>query len=332
MRNLALLAVAGDQVGDVVADHPAEPSALVALVGEVVADVGGGGDADFYVLRVAARFCSCVVDVAHGPLQNHGVRQLENEAVGLAPYGAQRLGAVARHPHVESAVPDPRDTDLRAVVVHLAAFGKLLDYVHRFFDLGEFSRLPAEDPLGGVAAPDAADRAISEHVVQGGEGRGRYGGVAGGRVRDEGADDHPLCRGEDLGVDDVGLLPEDVRVEGPGVGEAESLGPPGQLDDAPGWRVGLQGYAEVHVASLNPYLNPRPQWPRQGLCRPRQGRTVASTESSRPDFSVSASPQPCRRAARISCRYTTRRRRTWRRARLSASRLRPAPDPRTEAG
>ena len=42
----AVVAVAGDDVGHVVADHAAEPAALVALVGEVVADVGRGGDAD----------------------------------------------------------------------------------------------------------------------------------------------------------------------------------------------------------------------------------------------------------------------------------------------
>src|SRR5215210_8525054 len=126
-RDLAVVAVAGDEVGDVVADHAPEPPALVALVGEVVADVGGGGDADFYVLGVAARFGGGVVDVLHRPLQDHGVSELEDEAVGLAPYGAQRLGTVTRHPHVEPAVPNPRDADLRAVVVYLPSLGELLD-------------------------------------------------------------------------------------------------------------------------------------------------------------------------------------------------------------
>src|SRR5918998_2422604 len=53
VRNVAVLSVAGDEVGDVVAYHPPEPPALVALVGEVVADVGGGGDADLNLLWVA---------------------------------------------------------------------------------------------------------------------------------------------------------------------------------------------------------------------------------------------------------------------------------------
>src|SRR5215207_2082446 len=138
VRDLTVVAVAGNQVGDVVADHAAEPPALVALVGQVIAYVGGGGDADLYVPGVAARFRGGVVNVAHGPLQDHGVRQLEDEAVGLAPDRAERLGAVARHPHVQLPVPDPRDADLRAVVVYLSTFGELLDDVHRFLDLGEF--------------------------------------------------------------------------------------------------------------------------------------------------------------------------------------------------
>ena len=45
-RHVGGVAVAADDVGDVVADHPAEPPALVAQVGEVVADVGRRGDAD----------------------------------------------------------------------------------------------------------------------------------------------------------------------------------------------------------------------------------------------------------------------------------------------
>ena len=44
-----------DQVGDVVADHAAEPAALLAGVAlEVVADVRGRGDADGDGVRVAA--------------------------------------------------------------------------------------------------------------------------------------------------------------------------------------------------------------------------------------------------------------------------------------
>ena len=208
-----------------VADHAPEPPALVALVVEVFADVGRGGDADFYVLRVAAGFFGRVVDVLHGPLQDHRVRELQDEAVGLASDEVERLRAVARHPHVELAVLDPGYADPVAVrCLYLPSFGQLFYDVHRLFELGELGRFLAHDPLGRVTPPDAADGAVAEHLVEGGEQRGRYRWVTGRRVGDHRADGDALGGGEHLGVDDVGLLPEDVRVEGPGVGEAESLG------------------------------------------------------------------------------------------------------------
>src|SRR5215212_10604055 len=95
VRHLAVFAVAGDEVGHVVAYHPTEPAALVALVGEVFADVGGGGDADRHVPRVAARFSGRVVDVLHGPLQDHRVSELQNETVSPAPDEVECSGAVA---------------------------------------------------------------------------------------------------------------------------------------------------------------------------------------------------------------------------------------------
>src|SRR3712207_5843615 len=171
-RNLPALAVAGYEVGDVVTHHPAEPPALVALMREVVSDVGGGGYADLDVLGVPARLCCCVVDVLHGPLQDHGVRELEDEAVGLAPDEVKGRRAVAGHPDVELAILYPRDADLvAACALYLPPFGQLLDDVHRLLDPGQRRRLLAEYPLCRVAAADAADRAVSEHVVEGGEER-----------------------------------------------------------------------------------------------------------------------------------------------------------------
>src|SRR5215210_7214378 len=133
VRHLAIYAVAGNEVGHVVTDHAPEPAALVALVGEVIADVGRGCDADLYALRVAACVFRRVVDVFHGPVQDHGVSELQDETVGPAPYEAQGPGAVAGHPHVELPFADPGDTDLDAGVVDLAPLGKLLYDVHGLF-------------------------------------------------------------------------------------------------------------------------------------------------------------------------------------------------------
>src|SRR5215213_4230028 len=250
MRHLAVLAVAGHEVCHVVADHATEPAALVALVGEVIADVCRGGDADLDAFRVATGFYGRVVDVFHGPIQDQGVSELQDETIGLAPYETQGPGAVAGHPHVELSFADPEDTDLDAGVVDLASLGQLLYDVHSLFELPERRRLAAEDPHHGISASYPTDRAVAEHVVEGSEGRGRHRRVAADRVGDEGADHDPLRRGEHLRMYHVGLLPEDVRVEGPSVPEAEVLGPPGKFDDpARGW-VRLQRDAEVHTILL----------------------------------------------------------------------------------
>src|SRR5215210_5348455 len=210
VRHLTIFAVAGDEVGHVVADHPTEPAALVALVGEVVSYIGRGGDADPHVSRVASRFSGRVVDVSHGPLQDHGVSELQDETVGPAPDQAQSPGAVAGHPDVELAFADPGNTNLDAGVVDPASLGQLLYDVHGLLELAERRRPAPQDPHHGVSASDAADGAVAEHLVQGGEGRGRHRRVAAYGVGDEGADHDPLRRGEHLRVDDVGLLPEDV--------------------------------------------------------------------------------------------------------------------------
>ena len=49
-----VLAVAVHEIGDVVAHHAAEPPDLIALVCDVVADIGGSGHADVEVVGVAA--------------------------------------------------------------------------------------------------------------------------------------------------------------------------------------------------------------------------------------------------------------------------------------
>src|SRR5918994_1416003 len=130
VRDVAVFAVAGDEVGYVVADHAAEPATLVALVGGVFADVGRGGDADLYAFRVAACVFRRVMDMFHGPLQDHGVSELQDETVGLAPDEAQGPGTVAGHPHVELPVAYPGDPDLDAGVVDLVSLRQLLYDVH----------------------------------------------------------------------------------------------------------------------------------------------------------------------------------------------------------
>ncbi len=95
----------------VVAHHATEPPNLIALVGQVVADVGRRGDADLIVLGALVRGKHCLVRGSDGPFNDEGVSQLHDEAVGLATREFEGLGSVGRHPHVELAALHPGNLD-----------------------------------------------------------------------------------------------------------------------------------------------------------------------------------------------------------------------------
>ena len=118
-RHPAAVAVALDEVGDVVADHAAEPAALVALVGEVVADVRGGGDE--HLESAGSRPAGG--RLVHRPSAHRDdqrVGELQDEPVRAAPDAFERPRAVARHP-TRAGRPThgmtglPRRLDLAAV-------------------------------------------------------------------------------------------------------------------------------------------------------------------------------------------------------------------------
>ena len=141
------------------------------------------------------------------------------------PVTRERLRPVAGHPDVELAVAHPRDPHLarRRRRSRRPSASSRMTWIAASVSASVVGLLPEHAPRR-VAAADPADRAVAEHVVERREDRGGDGGVARRRVGDERADHDPLGRGEHLRVDDVRLLPEDVRVERPRVREAERLG------------------------------------------------------------------------------------------------------------
>jgi len=74
---------------------------LVPLVGQVVADVGGGGDAELDAVGVSAGVGGGGADRFDGPLGDLGVGQLEDEAVGLLAAQLEGLGAIGGHVDVQ---------------------------------------------------------------------------------------------------------------------------------------------------------------------------------------------------------------------------------------
>ena len=247
-RNGGTRPVPRHDVGHVVADHAAEPAALVAHVVDVVADVRGGGDAEGDGVGVAPGVGGGDADGVDRPRGDVGVGELEDEPVADLAGQCQRLRSVCRDPDVEFAGLGPREAQVGALVLDGPAVAELADHVDGLAQRRERRRLAVEDPHGGVAAADSAHGPIPVHVVEGGEQAGRDGPVARRRVGHHRPDDHLAGLGEDLAVDDEGLLPEDVAVERPDVVEPEVLGSHRELDHPRGGRVRLQHHSEVHVA------------------------------------------------------------------------------------
>ena len=248
-----------------VADHAAEPAKLLALMRDVVADVGrrhhGGRDRP----RRASLPGGGVHDRGAGPLQDLGIGKLKHEAVRVAPDAVEGAGTVSGPPHREVPAPlQPREPDLGPVVVDRVARHQALDHMHGLGHLGQGPGFAPDYPQCRIAPSDAADGARAVGVVQRREGRGEHGPVARARVGDHRTDDDPLGLGQDPGEDDERLLPQHVRVEHPHVCEAVRLGPLGEIDHAPGRRIGLQYDAEVHPShsviprpGLFPHIRPR---------------------------------------------------------------------------
>ena len=264
-----VFAVAFDELGHMVADHAAEPAQLLALVRDVVADVGrrhhaGGDRARRTPLRRGG-----VHDRGAGPLQDAGVCELKHEAVGVAADAVERTGAVAGAPHGQvPALRHPWKRDLRPVVVDRLPRHQTLDHPHGLDHLGQRPGLASDPAQRRVAPSDPADGPRAVGVVQGREGRSEHRPVARARVGDHRTDDDPFGLGQDPGEDDERLLPQHRRVEHPHVSEAVGLGPLREVDHASGRGIGLQYDAEVHRSPSVERTSAVPAWLGPGAPHP----------------------------------------------------------------
>ena len=73
---------------------------LIALVLNVVSDVCRGNDAHLQVIRIATGGCGSCSYRVPGPLEDLGVGELQDEAVGMLPDCGERLRAIAGSPHL----------------------------------------------------------------------------------------------------------------------------------------------------------------------------------------------------------------------------------------
>ena len=190
----------------------------------------------------------------HDPLDDVRVGELDDDPVALAPADGERLRPVAGDVHLDLGQlgPHPLQLQLLAVPGHLAAVHERLQHLQRLFELGDLDRLLADVPTRRVAAADAHDHAAVRDVVQRRVGARQHGRLARARVRDHVAE---LDRRRPVRHDREHrerLLPEHVRVVGPGVLEALLLGELDQLDHPGVRRIWEDGDAEAqsHVGLL----------------------------------------------------------------------------------
>ena len=162
------------------------------------------------------------------------------------PQRASAFGPVGGHEDVEAPAVSPRDLLRLPAAGHLPPLREALDDLHGLGQGGERAGGAADDPEGGVPPADPAHRAFAEHLVEGREQRCGHRPVPGAGVRHHGPHLHPAGGREDPGEDDERLLPQDVGVERPGVGESQRLRPLGEVDGPRRGRVGLENDAEFH--------------------------------------------------------------------------------------
>ena len=233
-----------------IADHSAEPPALLASVSESVGgsvgDIRRRSDADGDVGRIAPCGRSSVAHGTDRPFGDRQVGQLQDVAITDLAGECQRLGTVCRDPELESAADRPREAELRALVVDAAPVGQFADDMHGLAQGGQRRWCPVGDSHRRVTAADAAHRAVAVHLIERCVETGRDGPVACRRVGHHRPDDDLAGLGEDLAEDDVRLFPQDVRVERPDMGEAIGLSALRQIDHPRRRRCRLQHHSKLH--------------------------------------------------------------------------------------
>ena len=167
----AVIAVPGDDVGHVVADHATEPAALVAHVGQTASlpSVTYAGAATQIVMssgsRPAAAAASRTAPIVHSAIERSASCRMKPSPT--SPVERQRLRPVRRDPHLELRCRPPTGSGAREPLystLRPLASSRMTWIASR--KRGERGRRAVGDPHGRVAAADAADRAVAVHLVE----------------------------------------------------------------------------------------------------------------------------------------------------------------------
>ena len=204
-----------------VRDHRREPARGVARGGDVVADHRGRADDRLEQGGIAPGLLGGGARLAHDPVDDVDVGELDHDAVALTAGDAERARPVARDPDGDlGQALGPLERDLLAVPVGGAAVRELADQLGRRLELAHLHGLEADRPARRVAAADHHGDAPGRHGVERRvEARGDRR-LARARIGDAEPEADAIGLGGGDGEERRAVLPEDVRVVGVGPVEA----------------------------------------------------------------------------------------------------------------
>ena len=275
-----------------VRDHGREPARGVARGCDVVADDRRGAHDRLERIGIAPGFRGGGAGLAHDPVDDVGVSQLDHDAVALTPGHAERPGAVAGHPDRDlGQTLGPLERDLLPVPVGGAAVRELADQLGRGLELAHLDGLQPDRATRRVAAPDLHRDAPGRHRVERRVEARSHGRVARARIGDAEPEADALGLRGRHGQEDGAVLPKDVRVVGVGPVVPRGLGGLHELDEARAGRVGEDRDAELQrshrckdrapATTAGAWLTSRPRAPRSASRRARCARAARAARTSR---------------------------------------------------
>ena len=161
--------VFGDKVHHVVGNQGGKPADVLAGGFQILGSPDGRSGHDFDLAELAASLFCALAYEAEAPVDEIGVRKLENYPVADAAGGAQGLRAVAGDPHAGNLASGPGKFRGDAVEIDGFAGVQVAEDADKFFEGFQCGGLLAQHAAGAVAAADAEFHAPPRSQVEGGE-------------------------------------------------------------------------------------------------------------------------------------------------------------------
>ncbi len=218
-----------------IADHATEPTALIAHVRDVIANIRRRSNTNRDTLWVTTYALSGFVHSLDCPLRNVCVGELQDKSVSNFSGERKSLWPICGNPYFKFTLGSPRKTNARAVVVNCSAVAKFANDMNALAQCCKVCWLSVCNAHSRVATTDSAHSAVAIHLVK----RRIYAGsdcpVARCRVGDHWSNNDVACLGQDLAINHIRFLPQNVTIKSPYVRKAIHVGLFCKVDHARRW-------------------------------------------------------------------------------------------------